>query len=711
MATLASLMVSLGLRDNSAPGVQSATRNLERLQQQVSRVDQGLSSFADRSARSLARTAVALTSVHSGAAALSGLASVASTAAGALGVLPAAGVAVGAGMAAARVGVSGFGEAMENLGDPEAFAEAVAELSPAAQESARAVQGLTDEWESLTDSVQDALFADLADDITALGGTYLPIVEDGLTGIAASYNSAAAEAASWLGQSAQVSTVGTMFGDVGSAIGEASAAAQPLLSILLDVAAVGGEFLPGMAGGFADAAQRAAEFVSNARETGQLHDWIATGLDTLEQLGDLLGNVGSIAGSVFGALDASGGGFLSTLVALTGRVAEFLKTVQGQAALQALGTALGTVAAVVSDVLLVALQQLAPILVQLAPAFAALVAQAGGLLIPALQMLGPLVLQLATFLAQNVTWLGPLALGLIGAAQAFGVVTQAVKLLGVISSRNPWVVIIGATVALVTLIVTHWNEITAAVGAAWDWLVARAGEVWGWIERNIVQHVSAAAQWVGARIQDILSFFGWLASLPGQVAAWFGSLKNWAIQRLGELVGWVRGFPGRILSALGNLGSLLVGAGKDLVRGLINGIGNMAQAVWDKLVSIVQNAWNGVLDFLGIASPAKEGVWAGRMIGEGLVSGLDSMSRVVEGAALRLSDAAMVPTTTPDIGGVDQAVRHHSGPSGPAAHDGAALDPRLLRDALEGLSFVLDESGGRVLARVVNRENRSNARR
>ncbi len=618
------------------------TRKLRKAGDDLDRVGSGFVQFGDTATRTLAQVALAMSALSSGATTVGGAAAVISTATGALGVLPAMGVAVGAGMAAAKVGMSGFGDAMDNLGDPEKFAEALAELSPAAQESARAVQGLTDEWDALTDSVQDRLFGDLAGDITALGGRYLPLVEDGLTGIAGSYNRAAKEAAGWLADSRQVDTVSTMFGDVGDAIDESANALQPLLSILLDVAAVGSEFLPGMAAGFAESAQRAADFVSAARESGELHDWISAGLSELGDLADLFGNLGRIVGSVFGALDSSGAGFLTTLVDLTGQAADFLESLEGQAALTALGEAFATVGAVVSEVVLVALQQLAPIIVQLAPAFATLAQQAGGILVPALQTLGPILAWIAEVIADNIEWLAPLTLGLLGAAKAFGVVTTAVQVLGAISKANPWVVIISATIALATIIVTHWDEITAAVGAAWDWLVARAGEVWGWIERNIIDHITAAAEWVGDRISDIITFFGWLGSLPGRVANWFGQAKDWAVRKLGELVSWMRGLPGRILNALGNFGSLLVNAGRDLVNGLIRGIGNMAGAIWDALVGIVSDAWNGALDFLGIASPSKEGIWAGQMIGDGLVRGLMASRRSVSAAAGELAASAAV---------------------------------------------------------------------
>jgi hypothetical protein len=432
------------------------------------------------------------------------------------------------------------------------------------------------------------------------------------------------------------------------------------------------EFLPGLTSELSGAAEGAAEFVRNARETGQLHDWISAGLSTIGDLVTLLGNLASIAGTVFGSFETEGAGALETLIEITEQVEEFLQTAEGQQALRALASALQAVSDVAGDVLLTILQQLAPVIIQLAPGFAELAGIVGGTLVAGLQVLGPLLQLLAAFLSANVSWLGPLAIALYAGVQALGAVTTAVRILNAVTALNPWVIIIAATIALAVLIVTHWDQITAAVGAAWDWLVARAQDVWSWIKSVIIDNIVEAAKWVGARIQDMLNLFGWLASLPGKVGAWFGGVLSSAVGKLGELVSWVAGLPGRILGALGDLGGLLLDAGKNIIRGLLNGLKSMAGAVIDWFKGLIGDAVDAVLGFLGIASPSKVfyriGVWSG----EGLVRGLMSMVDPVTGAATALAGAAVPEPALAGVGAGAGAAGGSFGSAGGMAGGGGS---------------------------------------
>src|SRR5439155_26252721 len=121
--------------------------------------------------------------------------------------------------------------------------------------------------------------------------------------------------------------------------------------VLRDIAAVGSGNLTALAAGLTAAVQRFQAFIAAARESGQLQSWISGGLTALSQLGQILANIGSIAGSVFGALDVSGGGFLTGIQAATGTLATFLRTAEGSQALVALAQVATTAGQVLSGVL------------------------------------------------------------------------------------------------------------------------------------------------------------------------------------------------------------------------------------------------------------------------------------------------------------------------------------------------------------------------
>ena len=89
--------------------------------------------------------------------------------------------------------------------------------------------------------------------------------------------------------------------------------------------------------------------------------------------------------------------------------------------------------------------------------------------------------------------------------------------------------------------------------------------------------------------------------------------------------------------AIGNVPML----GKQIVQGLIKGIKASAGDLWDACVGVVKKAWNGVLDFFGIASPSKLAAEAGRFIDEGLAVGLKTYAKTVGKSAIGVGETAM----------------------------------------------------------------------
>jgi hypothetical protein len=163
--------------------------------------------------------------------------------------------------------------------------------------------------------------------------------------------------------------------------------------------------------------------------------------------------------------------------------------------------------------------------------------------------------------------------------------------------------VIAAVVGLVALIIANWDKVKRFTGAAWDWVSSK---------------VSGAAR--GAKDAAVSTFAG--------------------------LVSWVSGLPGRIVGALGNLGSLLLGAGKDLIRGFINGIKNMAGAVAGAAMDVAKGAVNGIKNFLGISSPSKVFAGLGENVGEGFVQGIAGMRPAVAAEMARLADTQALGALT-----------------------------------------------------------------
>ncbi|MFP7447117.1 phage tail tape measure protein [Bacillus infantis] len=91
--------------------------------------------------------------------------------------------------------------------------------------------------------------------------------------------------------------------------------------------------------------------------------------------------------------------------------------------------------------------------------------------------------------------------------------------------------------------------------------------------------------------------------------------------------------------------------GKDIIQGLINGIGSMGRAITDKVRSLASLVPDGLKDFLGIHSPSRVmrdevGKWIPLGIAEGMEKNLQSISR----ASLKMKEASMPEMRSPSRG-------------------------------------------------------------
>jgi len=153
----------------------------------------------------------------------------------------------------------------------------------------------------------------------------------------------------------------------------------------------------------------------------------------------------------------------------------------------------------------------------------------------------------------------------------------------------------------------------------------------------------------------VIGFFRALPDVLSKAADWFKRTGD----RISGFVDAVTEFPGRVVNAitrlpgqvveiLRGLPSALAEVGKDIVRGLWKGIQDMGQWLIDRVSGWVKNVIPGPMaKVLGIASPSREAMGIGRMVGLGLVEGLLSTKPLVDAAAGRLGHAAV-----PDFGGL-----------------------------------------------------------
>jgi hypothetical protein len=240
-------------------------------------------------------------------------------------------------------------------------------------------------------------------------------------------------------------------------------------------------------------------------------------------------------------------------------------------------------------------------------------------LLPHLQSLADALLPLAPILIGVAVAVGiaAVAMGLWRVAVVAAQIVMIAWRIGVIAATvvqwawnialaaNPIGLVVLAIIALIAIIaalvfgivklVQNWDQVTAALGRAWQWIKDQTSSIWN----SIVDFVSGIGDrivgWVEDHALEIIAAYGWLQSLPGRVAGWFGDLADGAIEQGERLLAWARGLPDWIVSALGDLGDLLAGAGRDLIQGLLDGIESMIDSVQSTLSDLTASLpdWKG----------------------------------------------------------------------------------------------------------------------
>ena len=106
---------------------------------------------------------------------------------------------------------------------------------------------------------------------------------------------------------------------------------------------------------------------------------------------------------------------------------------------------------------------------------------------------------------------------------------------------------------------------------------------------------------------------------------------------LSDVISFFAGVPGKILSAIGDLGSLLLSAGEDVMHGLVQGIENGIGWVGDALKGVVSKIKSFVTNPLGIWSPSKVFAGYGGNLMEGLALGINNKSNLPAEAVGRVA--------------------------------------------------------------------------
>ncbi|MGL5825562.1 MAG: phage tail protein [Nocardioides sp.] len=413
-------------------------------------------------------------------------------------------------------------------------------------------------------------------------------------------------------------------------------------------------------------------------------------------LGAFVGAIGPVLGTVLTALANAFsallpaitpllpilGGALLTVVRALSPVLAALAPIIGQLIVQAVTALVPIIGQLVSSFI-----QLAPLgfqliaaLMPLVPQFLAMAAN----LIPLVQGLTELALQVLPQVISGLTAVMPYLLQFMQAQQQIsailiGVLIPVLKVLvqvGLIPLRVQWAVLmaaISAGKAVLTAIGAAFRTVFGAIRAIVTGFIGAVRGAWSAFMGALR---SIASGGLGA-IRGLFSS-AWTTITSGARTAWEG-VKSAFSAGISGAVSLVQGLPGRVQSAVGNIGGILVGAGRAVIDGFISGLEAGFGPVRSKLaeLTLMLPDWKGPAPLdRKILTPS------GVMVMEGFLRGLesqyDTIRRSLGGFTSEISGMEVAPPRIAGAAGMaSAAVNGALSTEGPVPAQGNDIDINL----------------------------------
>lgn len=299
----------------------------------------------------LGKIGAAFTALNPQAVIGMGAAVVALTAAIGQGLIGAATVASGAmaalGLAAitAKLGFSGFGEAVSKGGD------SLAKLAPNARAAAVAVRGLKSPFNDLKKSISEKIFAGTSSQISKLSGTITKGLKPGMTSIAGTINKLVTGFLAWATSARGIRQINTLttglarvFKNLAPAIGSIGKA---LLTIFTAALPSTNKFAKGVSG----MAARFNSFIQSANKSGKLQAFFTNAGNAAKNLFGIFGHLGQAIGIVFSAGAGSGRGILATLNGMTKSLVQVTQSAKDSGALAGFFSSIGNTASTFKSIM------------------------------------------------------------------------------------------------------------------------------------------------------------------------------------------------------------------------------------------------------------------------------------------------------------------------------------------------------------------------
>lgn len=169
---------------------------------------------------------------------------------------------------------------------------------------------------------------------------------------------------------------------------------------------------------------------------------------------------------------------------------------------------------------------------------------------------------------------------------------------------------------IANLLLQFWGQIAPGITAGWNWLISNC--------KNAGETIK---NWLSGLITGILSgISNWLTRLQNGFINAFNGIQSW----VGSIVSNIQAFVQNCINALAGLPEEAISVGKNLVKGLWEGISDKVDWVCDKIAGMGKSIEKAIKKTLGIASPSKVFAEIGRYTAEGFGLGFEDTMTEVE---------------------------------------------------------------------------------
>ncbi|MFC1434273.1 hypothetical protein ACEZDB_26900 [Streptacidiphilus sp. N1-3] len=505
-------------------------------------------------------------------------------------------------------------------GGVNALAAALAKLSPSARAFVQAVIALKPAWDALKLDVQQRLFQGLAGALKSTAGSVLPTLRKELTNSAGALNDMAKGvlgAAKGLGDS----------GILGSAMHSASTGLHNLSGIpglvvtaFGQLASAAGPQFDKLTKSVGNGASEIGKALTAAFKDGSLTRAIDDAVHLIGEIITIGKNVGSVLMSVFNATSQSGGSFLDVLKTISGMLAKTFASPAVQSALKALFGVFDALAKTAAPLLEQAFGVIAPVLTALGPPVQGLISALGKALSPIIKALGPVLKAAADAVGKFLGAIEPLlpVISLI-ISSAGPILTPILSALGdIFQQMEPLITalaqsmmgllkpilqslptIIGPLMKVFVQLATQLlPQITDMVTKQAP-VLKQLGESFAEVMKALAPVIPALGTLISDGLEAMLpllppvtKLFAQLAGLlAGELAHQITLIVVPALNLLTDILSGnfskagrdaktlvsgiikvIAGLPAVATAALGDIGLALIGAGRALMDGLMNGI-------------------------------------------------------------------------------------------------------------------------------------------